>query len=223
MVSNIDGNRRTDKFFSGMFSFGVTRQTRIPSESLRRPSVINKFPFRTDYLEFIFKLAFSWAKSLALRRGPANSAKTVKKKREEHSETEVVRTRTKQYLHFAKQSKFSMTYYIRGENVVRHWKFPFFAKCKYSLVHLITTILSHTCIVCQSHDYPRTYFFVPPNVLIDAHFYVLHQSELTHYFSLYLHTHILILPYNNMLFILLFVHIDRYSTAPQPSQDTVCM
>ena len=78
------------QFFSGMFSFGVTRQKRIPSELLRRPSVVNRFPFRTDYLEFIFKLAFSWAKSLALRRGPANSAKTVKKKREEHSETEVV-------------------------------------------------------------------------------------------------------------------------------------
>ena len=90
-------------------------------------------------------------------------------------------------------------------------------------MHLITTILSHTCIVCQSHDYPRTYFFVPPNVLIDAHFYVLHQSELTHYFSLYLHTHILILPYNNMLFILLFVNIDQYSTAQPPPQDTICM
>ena len=78
------------QFFSGKLLFGVRQHPRIPSESLRRPSVINRFPFRTDYLEFIFELAFSWAKTLALTRGPANSAKTVKKKREEHSETEVV-------------------------------------------------------------------------------------------------------------------------------------
>ena len=78
------------QFFSGMFSFGVTRQTRIPSESLRLLSIIRKFPLTPNYLEFIFELAFSWAKTLALTRGLANSAKTGKKKREEHSVTEVV-------------------------------------------------------------------------------------------------------------------------------------
>ena len=78
------------QFFSGKFSFGVRQHPRIPSESLRRPSVINRFPFGTDYLEFIFKLAFSWAKTLAVTQGLANSAKTGKKKREELSETEVV-------------------------------------------------------------------------------------------------------------------------------------
>ena len=89
--------------------------------------------------------------------------------------------------------------------------------------YLINIVLSHTRIVSQSHDCPGTYVFVSPNILIGAHSYVLHWSKFTHYFSLYLHTHILISPCSNMLFILLFVNIDQYSTAQPPPQDTICM